>query len=86
MNFLTLALVGLRGAALALSLGGQQRGADSLYALADMAEAGQNVDATMQAVAEKLKQRPSNDADWEDVYQRIDADRQRLHAPKPPTG
>lgn len=78
MNPLTLALIGLRAAALGLELQGQQRSANSLYALADAAEAGKAVDDHMNAVAEKLKDRNATDDDWADVTARIEADSARL--------
>lgn len=78
MNALTLALIGLRAAGLALELQGQSRSANSLYALADAAEAGKAVDDHMNAVAEKLKDRSATDEDWEDVTARIESDSARL--------
>lgn len=78
MSPLTLALVGLRAAALALELQGQERSAGSLFVLADAVEAGKDVDDHMQAVAEKLKDRSVTDEDWADVNARIDADSARL--------
>lgn len=80
MNPLILALVSLRGVALALSLSGQTRAASNLYTLADAAERGINIDSHMQAVAEKLKVRSATDADWQDVSERIEADSDRLQA------
>lgn len=80
MNVISLVLVGLRGTALALDLQGQSKSASLLYTLADAAEAGEAVDAHMAMIAEKLKQRPSTDADWKDVIERIEADRARLHS------
>ena len=75
---LTLALIGLRGAALGLDLQGQKNAADSLFALADAAEAGKEVDAHMAVVADKLRDRKAIDADWADVSARITADSDRL--------
>jgi hypothetical protein len=73
-----LALVGLRGVALALTLSGNGKIANGLYALADAAEAGRNVDAHMAAVAEKLKSRSANPDDWAEVVAAIEADSDRL--------
>lgn len=81
LNPISLVLIGLRGAALGLDLQGQQRSADSLYALADAAEAGRDVDAHMAIVAAKLKDRNATDEDWKDVVERIEADSARLQAP-----
>lgn len=78
MNPALLGLVGLRALALALSLQGNTKAADKLFALADTAEAGGRVDAALSAVAEKLKSRPANDDDWSDVTARIEADSARL--------
>jgi hypothetical protein len=73
-----LAVIGLRAAALALVLTGQSRAGNALYALADAADAGANIDAHMAEVAAKLKDRSATDADWTDVAARIEADSQRL--------
>lgn len=78
MDSMMLTLIGLRGAALTLNLTGQTRAADQLYLLADAAEAGENVDARMQVVAEKLKERNSNDEDWSDVATRLAAHSDQL--------
>lgn len=81
MNPLLLAIIGLRSTALALSLAGEGRGSNALYALADLVEAGLATDAHMAAVAEKLKAGPITDVDWDDVEARITEDRNRLHGP-----
>lgn len=78
MDPLTLALVGLRAAALALELQGQDKSAGTLFVLADAVEAGKNVDVHMKGVAEKLKDRSLTDEDWADVNARIEADSARL--------
>lgn len=75
-----LAVIGLRAAALALTLTGQSRAAGALYALADGAEKGANIDAHMADVAAKLKDRSATDADWTDVAARIEADSARLQS------
>lgn len=74
MNGLTLAIVGLRAAALALLVAGDTRSSERLYTLADLVEAGKATDDHMALVAEKLKQRELTDADWDDVMSRINAD------------
>jgi hypothetical protein len=73
MDAVTLGVIGLRGAALGLNLQGQATAANQLYLLADAIEAGENVDEHMKIVAEKLKDRNSNDSDWSDVAARIAA-------------
>jgi hypothetical protein len=78
---LSLALVGLRGAALALHASGNAKAGDTLFALADAAEAGRAIDAHMAAVAEKLKARASDPADWQEVVAAIEADSARLQSP-----
>lgn len=78
MNPLVLALIGLRAAALALELQGQAKAANTLYSLADAAEAGKAVDDHLALVAEKLKDREASDDDWADVISRIEADSARL--------
>lgn len=80
MNAALLSLVGLRAAALALSITGQTRAANSIYTLADAYERGVAIDDHMNAVAEKLKSRPVTDEDWADVAARIEADSARLQA------
>lgn len=61
-----------------MELQGQSKTADALFALADAAESGKNVDAHMRLVADKLKDRNATDADWADVVARIEADSERL--------
>jgi hypothetical protein len=78
MNPTLLGIVGLRAAALALALAGQTRASNSLYTLADAAEAGIDIDLHMRAVADKLKTRSANDDDWADLAARIEADSDRL--------
>lgn len=78
---IALALIGIRGAALALTLGGQPKAAQALNTLADAAEAGRNVDAHMARVADKLKARASTDDDWQEVADAVEADLGRLNAP-----
>lgn len=78
MNPLTLLLIAIRGTALALELQGQSRSSSALYAVADAAEAGKNVDDHLAAIAEKLKDRSASDEDWQDVTDRIEADSARL--------
>lgn len=80
MDAVTLGLVGLRGVALTLSLQGQNRAADALLGLAEAIEAGADVDEHMALVADKLKSRNSNAADWNDVAKRIEDDSSRLQA------
>lgn len=81
MNSLTLAIIGLRAAALSLLLAGDTRSSERLHLLADLVEAGKATDEHMAAVAEKLRSREITDADWDELFQRIEADRERLHSP-----
>lgn len=81
---LVLALIGLRGAALALSLSGNTKAATQVYALADAAEAGRAIDAHMAMVAEKLKSRSAMTDDWSDVAAAIEADSDRLQSRSAP--
>lgn len=74
MNSTVLTIIGLRAAALAVGLAGQQQTANALYTLANAAEAGMNIDAHMAEVGAKLKDRSATDEDWADVNARIDAD------------
>jgi hypothetical protein len=81
LNPTSLALVGLRAAALALDLQGQKNSARSLYWIADAAEAGKDVDAHMEMVGQMLRTRAVTEADWADVIQRVEADSDRLQSP-----
>jgi hypothetical protein len=78
MNALVLAVVGLRAAALAVSLAGKTSISDKLFALADLVEAGKATDEHMALVTEKLRNRTIVDADWDDVMARIEADSAQL--------
>lgn len=77
MNSL-LTLIGLRSAALGLTLAGQQKIASSLYLLADAIEAGRVSEDSLREVAAKLNAREINDDDWNDVARRIETDSARL--------
>jgi uncharacterized protein YaiE (UPF0345 family) len=82
LSTLSFTLIGLRAAALALSLSGNTKAASAVYALADAAEAGRAVDEHMKAVAEKLKSRSAGTDDWSEVAAALEADTERLgHAP-----
>lgn len=80
MNSLTLAIVGLRAAGLALTLAGDRVSSERLYMLADLVEAGKLTDDHMAQVAEKLKNRDLTEADWDDVMNRIEEDSNRLQS------
>lgn len=74
MNSVTLAIIGLRAAALALVVAGDSKSADRLYLLADVVEAGKATDEHMRIVAEKLKSSELTADDWDDVMRRIEED------------
>ena len=78
MNLLTLALVAIRSAALALTVAGDSSTGSKLYLVADAIEAGKATDAHMALVAEKLKAGAITEADWADVLARIEADHAAL--------
>jgi L-ascorbate metabolism protein UlaG (beta-lactamase superfamily) len=80
VNSLVLAIIGLRAVALSLFLAGDTKSSERLYLLADLVEAGKATDEHMSAVAEKLRSRTITDADWDELFQRIEADRERLHS------
>lgn len=80
----TLALIGLRAAALAAALAGQTKLATQLYQLADFASAGLATDEHMRAVAEKLAVREANDADFAEVLAGIEMEQEKLHSDAPP--
>lgn len=86
MNPITIALITIRGAALALLVAGDQKTSNALYLVADAIESGRATDEHMQVVAEKLKERDLTQVDWDDVLQRIQTDHDRLHAPDTPSG
>lgn len=79
MDKVTLAVIALRAAALAATIAGNAVVGAQLYKLADFIAAGVATDEHMKAVAEKLAERTSNDADFADVLARIEADRAQLH-------
>lgn len=78
MNNLTLAIIGIRAAALALLLSGNTIASQRMYALADLIEAGKATDEHMKLVAEKLKNGGPSEEDWADLLERIDADHAEL--------
>jgi len=78
MNSVTLAIIGLRAAALSLAIAGDTKSSDRLYLLADLVESGRATDAHMQLVADKLKSRELTEADWDDVMVRIEEDFAKL--------
>lgn len=80
MDPITLILIGLRAAALGLSLSGSNaRRGEQLYQLADLVEAGQLTDEHMREVADKLKDRNATDTDFDAVLERIAQHRAELH-------
>lgn len=81
MTPLTIGLIALRSAALALNLTGDTKTSNALYLVSDAIEAGKATDEHMALVAEKLKERDITQVDWDDVLQRIETDHARLHAP-----
>lgn len=83
MNSLSLGLVSLRAAALALLVSGNTRAAETLYALADAAAAGQAIDAHMAEVARLLEGRAVTDAEWQDVLGRIQTASETLQSVQP---
>lgn len=78
---LVYSLIALRGLALLALLSGKSKLSGTLYDTADLVEAGRATDEHLTLVAEKLKARTLEEADWQDVHDRIAADRQALHAP-----
>lgn len=76
MNGLSWGLVSLRALATLFSLQGRTRDSDGLNSLANAAEAGMNVDAHMQKVADQLK--AGTPIDWDDITSRIEAASDRL--------
>lgn len=76
-----ISIVTLRALGLLALVGGQGRASASFYAMADLLEAGKLTDDQLVLVAEKLKLRSIEDADWTDVHERIARDRDILHAP-----
>lgn len=81
MSPMVIAMVSLRSAVLALSLTGNKKIADGLSLFADAYEAGRATEEHMRLVADKLKTRSVDEADWDDVWERIGVDRAELHRP-----
>lgn len=79
MNAKTMALIAIRGLATLFGLQGNGPAAAALNKVAAAIEAGKNVDAHLQLVADAMKAGAPND--WTAVVSRIDADAARLHAP-----
>lgn len=81
MTPVTIALITIRSAALALLTAGDTKTSNALYLVADAIEAGKATDEHMRTVADKLKERDLSSLDWDDVLQRIETDHARLHSP-----
>ena len=80
MSNLILAVIGIRAAALALLLSGNEVASRRMYALADLIEAGRATDEHMKLVADKLKAGAPSDADWDELMTRIEQDHAQLQA------
>jgi hypothetical protein len=78
-----LTLIGLRAAALSLSLSGQPKAAGAVYLLADAVEQGRATEEHMRLVAAKLNTREINDDDFDEVQARIEGDSSRLQSKHP---
>lgn len=77
MNSVFLAVLTLRSLATVYLLQGNSKASDSLGLMADALEAGKNIDARMQEVADALKAGAT--PNWDDLERRIRADAARLH-------
>lgn len=83
---LQLMLVGLRGLALLFALSDRQSDAERFYKLADLVDAGRVSDEQMREVAQLLSRRRAVATDFDDILERIETERERLHAPTPTSG
>jgi hypothetical protein len=79
MNPVTIALVSLRGLALAMSISGRLAEAEQLFKLGDLVAAGVATDAHMQRVAELLAVRNATALDLSEVIASIESERAKLH-------
>jgi hypothetical protein len=79
MNSITLALVSLRGLALAMTIAGRTQEAMQLFQLADLVAAGMVTDAHMQRVADLLQVRNATSLDLSEVLASINTERAQLH-------
>lgn len=82
MNNLTLGILTLRSLGLMFALQGNVRASSSVLLMADTLQAGGNIDAHMQAMADNLS--AGTAPDWADIERRIRADSDRLHGRVPP--
>lgn len=82
MDIKIIGIAALRSSALVLELLGRPRVADYLDTLANMAEAGLEIDAEMHKVAALLKDRSVTDADWDILMGELDQASRDLHAPR----
>lgn len=82
MNLQLFGIAALRSSALALEMLGRPRVADYLDTLANMAEAGVEIDAEMRKVAEMLKDHSATEADWLVLMSKLDQASRDLHAPR----
>ena len=82
MDIKIIGIAALRSSALVLEILGRPRVADYLDTLANMTEAGVEIDAEMQKVAEMLKDRSATEADWEKLMSELDQASRDLHSPR----
>lgn len=86
MDIKIIGIAALRSSALVLEMLGRPRVADYLDTLANMAEAGVEIDAEMHKVADMLRDRSATEADWEALMNDLDQASRDLHAPRKGTG
>jgi hypothetical protein len=79
MNGSLFGIMILRSVSLLASLQGQPKLAQSLNVIADAADAGQDVDDHLKAVAEALA--AGKEPDFDDIRTRIEAESARLQGP-----
>lgn len=80
MNNITIALISLRGLALAMTLAGRVSEADQIFKLADLVALGVATDSHMQKVADLLAERDATAQDIAEVVSEIESERNKLHS------
>lgn len=81
MEWKDIAVSALRSLSMAAELFGRPKISKYLDGVANLAEAGEDVEEHMRVVNEKLLAREINDDDWADVESRIRVDLDRLNEP-----
>lgn len=80
MDPVTMALIVMRGLALAMSTAGRQQEAEQIFKLSDLVAAGRATDEHMRRVADILGERSATSIDLSEIIQSIENERTKLHS------